>query len=371
MEKGGKVRKKVKKMIQYIIAAGFGLWLGSQSKKSKKSYAHGGEVDYDEIIQSISEIRYDKLPPIKERTMSDKAYNKILNNATKDAIRTLYTIYNVDIYDLQKATKQKGGSYYKAFVDLYGENLKYAKGGRLKEGVLEEMKKYYEKNKPTDIDGKPLTFDEFKQDMINAFEKELTYSKGGMTEHGLEIGDKIIKEKDNAVLVVTKDEKNASIVNLDKGIRANFAKGGKMQGYDDRLDESLSMRDGAGRKKKQQSKKDRRDESAGMEKSMGRRKYASVGTMDKVKTLPKPAKDFIAYVTDMAGDTTLKYSKTFQGANRMMQNMLKKNQDVSTHGVSKYDPFMAHGLAKCFLNRLKVSQKVVKCKGIMQGGTKS
>ena len=46
----------------------------------------------------------------------------------------------------------------------------------IKEGVLEEMKKYYEKNKPTDIDGKPLTFDEFKQDMINAFEKELTYA---------------------------------------------------------------------------------------------------------------------------------------------------------------------------------------------------
>ena len=52
------------------------------------------------------------------------------------------------------------------------------------------------------------------------------------------------------------------------------------QGYDDRLDESLAMRRGAGRSKRQ-SRKDRRDESAGMEKSMGRRKYASVGTMDK------------------------------------------------------------------------------------------
>jgi hypothetical protein len=31
-------------MIQYIIAAGIGAFLGSQSKKSKKSYAHGGEV---------------------------------------------------------------------------------------------------------------------------------------------------------------------------------------------------------------------------------------------------------------------------------------------------------------------------------------
>ena len=63
-----------------------------------------------------------------------------------------------------------------------------------------------------------------------------------------------------------------------------MGRGGKAQGYDDRLDESLSMHDGA-EKTKKQSKKDRRDESAGMEKSMGRRKYASVGTMDKVKTL--------------------------------------------------------------------------------------
>ena len=32
-------------MIQYIIAAGIGAFLGSQSKKSKKSYAHGGGVN--------------------------------------------------------------------------------------------------------------------------------------------------------------------------------------------------------------------------------------------------------------------------------------------------------------------------------------
>ena len=51
------------------------------------------------------------------------------------------------------------------------------------------------------------------------------------------------------------------------------------QGYDDKLDESLGMRKGAGRTK-EQSRKDRRDESAGMEKSMGRRKYAAVDTMD-------------------------------------------------------------------------------------------
>ena len=62
-----------------------------------------------------------------------------------------------------------------------------------------------------------------------------------------------------------------------------YAKGGTMkkQGYNDKLDESLSMRKGKASTKKQ-SDKDRRDESKGMEKSMGKRAYASVGTMDKM-----------------------------------------------------------------------------------------
>tara|TARA_A200000113_G_scaffold222601_1_gene236511 strand:- start:5774 stop:6919 length:1146 start_codon:yes stop_codon:yes gene_type:complete len=62
-------------------------------------------------------------------------------------------------------------------------------------------------------------------------------------------------------------------------MRTKMAHGGKTQGYDDKLDESLGSRKGAERTK-EQSRKDRRDESAAMEKSMGRRKYSSVGTMD-------------------------------------------------------------------------------------------
>ena len=63
---------------------------------------------------------------------------------------------------------------------------------------------------------------------------------------------------------------------IDK--KYKFAKGGMSQGYNDKDDESIGMRN---RGNKMQSRKDRRDESAGMEKSGGRRKYADVGTMDK------------------------------------------------------------------------------------------
>ena len=49
------------------------------------------------------------------------------------------------------------------------------------------------------------------------------------------------------------------------------------QGYNDRMDESLSMRDGS----KSQSMKDRRDESKGMEKAMGKRAYGAVKSMNR------------------------------------------------------------------------------------------
>lgn len=61
--------------------------------------------------------------------------------------------------------------------------------------------------------------------------------------------------------------------------RAKKSSGGKSQGYDDKLDESLGARHG----KKSQSFASRRKESEGMEKAMGRRKFAAVKTMDKGK----------------------------------------------------------------------------------------
>ena len=59
--------------------------------------------------------------------------------------------------------------------------------------------------------------------------------------------------------------------------RAKKSTGGKSQGYDDRLDESLGARHG----KKSQSFKARRDESKGAEKAAGHRAYSAVSTMDK------------------------------------------------------------------------------------------
>ena len=62
--------------------------------------------------------------------------------------------------------------------------------------------------------------------------------------------------------------------------RTKKSTGGKSQGYNARLDDSLGARDGA-ESTKSQSFKARRDESKGMEKAMGKRAYSSVSTMDK------------------------------------------------------------------------------------------
>jgi hypothetical protein len=61
------------------------------------------------------------------------------------------------------------------------------------------------------------------------------------------------------------------------------------QGFDDKLDESASMRRGK-ESTKEQTFKDRRDESKAMEKALGRRAYSSVRTMDKNRRTLKPKK---------------------------------------------------------------------------------
>ena len=56
--------------------------------------------------------------------MSQKAYTRIVIDATKKVIKGMYRD-NVNIFDIQSATKEAGGNYYKAFVELYGKKLTY------------------------------------------------------------------------------------------------------------------------------------------------------------------------------------------------------------------------------------------------------
>ena len=78
----------------------------------------------NKIINRISESRYSLLPAPNQRTMSQRAYTRIVIDATKKVIKGMYAD-NVDIYDMQSATREAGGNYDKAFIELYGNELKF------------------------------------------------------------------------------------------------------------------------------------------------------------------------------------------------------------------------------------------------------
>lgn len=129
---------------------------------------------------------------------------------------------------------------------------------------------------------------------------ETKYAKGGevypeVNPRRQRIVDEI-KDIEEEILFISKNPegeeeyfKNLNVALKDAKKRlGNFyndpknvmAKGGKTQGYNDKLDESLGNTKGK-RSTKEQNYKDRRNESEAMEKKGGKRKYARVKTMDK------------------------------------------------------------------------------------------
>ena len=87
------------------------------------------------------------------------------------------------------------------------------------------------------------------------------------------------REIDKGILDESKYKDELAYLNNRIG-KNMYAKGGKTQGYNDKLDESLGNTKGK-RSTKEQNYKDRRNESEAMKKKGGKRKYSSVKTMDK------------------------------------------------------------------------------------------
>ncbi len=82
------------------------------------------------------------------------------------------------------------------------------------------------------------------------------------------------KDKSDQLSRINREEK--ADMNMGGKVKG-YMKGGKTQGYNDRLDESMGARNG----KKSQSMASRRNESKGMEKSMGKGAYSGASTMMK------------------------------------------------------------------------------------------
>mgnify|MGYP003646649495 CR=1 FL=1 len=103
------------------------------------------------------------------------------------------------------------------------------------------------------------------------------------------------------------------------------------QGYDDRDNESIGMRNRGG---KSQDLKSRRDESAGMERAMGRKKYSDVSTMDTGgRMMAEGGEDL----------DNQDFMWTWQNAEEYGAEMTRWQQAVKTHGVPPKTRSKGHG----------------------------
>ena len=166
-------------MIQYIIAAGIGAFLGSQSKKSKKSYAEGGKVELHKHPQGhwmlINPLSFQVGEDfVNEQDAKDYAWNnriELTNSSyAKGGIITGAGKSGLD--KIKKTSKDNPSQMYKVTDDNYSNigNF-YLKNGKFAKKTVSNADYDFAKNKvslrpksdviykATEIEGKGGYFD--------------------------------------------------------------------------------------------------------------------------------------------------------------------------------------------------------------------
>ena len=249
-------------MIHYIIAAGIGAFLGSQSKKSKKSYAHGGEVQsslkkYDD---SRKKLGIDHPTTRYWGGYYDGIYALEDGNAmSKDVALKKYNSISEKLGSDHPTTNFWGG-YYDAILDQNS----YAKGGEVngkyldsisadkKSKILNNIAKHYgisskeAEEEVVDLDAENLfeyiaNDNSLRMQVYNDFKRK-NYAEGGYLyqesdDRDAEFTFQDKKEANEFIKEHNRDfETNyKSIDDFNKGeeyrkITKSYAKGGKVEG---------------------------------------------------------------------------------------------------------------------------------------------
>lgn len=131
-----------------------------------------------------------------------------------------------------RKSKETGNYYYEDRPNRSDKDpqARYAKGGAMRDNNLANNYPPYDKVTRGDVIAGRLGQDQMggknKMEMGGKM-----YAKGGMSEHGLKTGDKIVgKSGGMGVKVYNKESREAGTINLDKGSRnvSKYAKGGYM-----------------------------------------------------------------------------------------------------------------------------------------------
>ena len=275
-------------MIQYIIAAGLGALVGSAQRKGKKFAMGGTTGDAEEraFAEYIEDYGVDREEADEQflgefDNKEQWAAEFVDDTGGMESLIDPERFYRIDKHGFRQFALQEADHRGR---DIDEDNAEeYAE----KYDLIIEYEDAVEKD---ELDDFIYTLTEEEEEavlhnLVNTYTTadEIINDLGpnyGMSLDDLERAYLIMPDYDKVADALEDD----GYVFIEKDFKTfvfnpNMARGGKTQGYDDKLDESLGSRKGAERTKKQ-SRKDRRDESAAMEKSMGRRKYSSVGTMD-------------------------------------------------------------------------------------------
>jgi hypothetical protein len=156
--------------------------------------------------------------------------------------------------------------YYKRYESLSSTNLGTLQNEYLDEADVLTWLKNTEKKM---ADGGKIGFEALSKKVASRYA-----GKNVKPKYQGEYG----KTYDKAEAKEVGDKVAAKVYRMQQG---KMAMGGKMQGYNDRLDESLSERNNK-ISKMNASFKARRDESKGEKKSVSKRAYSAVKTMDKM-----------------------------------------------------------------------------------------
>jgi len=238
--------------------------------------AKGGEIEYDndenEAVGNFLLNTKDGQEILKKSKNSSQLEKEVVKYHTKKGIP------NWEFED-----DDDEGIDWVTFGDLYNSvKDHYAKGGVMK--TYDDFGKDYD------------AFTDYVMDRISLEERRKIRKQWNESKSKMQWQDYLLKE-----------------VN-----KKSMAKGGKTQGYNDKLNESLGDTKGK-RSTKEQNYKDRRNESEAMEKKEGKRKYSRVKTMDKGSRKLKKPNSFFAVVKRKQ-----KKGEAWKDAIQRVKNEMKK-----------------------------------------------
>ena len=265
--------------------------------KPKKSAYKGGKGEVYENMQTF----YDTINAKENEDKYDFIHNLFISDSRKSDPQD---ISEIKVYMIGEKSGfddvEKRGLYDLFDLVKTKEEVKdYAKGGQTQKSLepneLQDLGYRHGEDAVRKIPD-AIFNQQFFMEYVSAYTKSFydfanaskdfsvnNYAKGG------EIGKEKLKEEIDRELGLmsfdlARNRENTKkhfneVVSLRKKVK-QLEKGGKTQGYNDKLDESLGNTKGK-RSTKEQNYKDRRNESEAMEKKGGKRKYSRVKTMDK------------------------------------------------------------------------------------------